>query len=80
MQYTFKELGINIKDYDGMSPYDAVPQIINHAANKITLSDYGHPMASVESLYNWPATIVDFVQHTVTTIPASFEVWEAINS
>jgi hypothetical protein len=80
MEYTFKELGIEIKDYDGMHVSQVVPSIVNHVANKVTLSDYGHPMPSIESLYDWPATIVDFVNHKVRLIAASYEVWEAINT
>jgi hypothetical protein len=78
MILTFAELGINAADYNGMHVSQAVPAIINIAANRITLSQYAHPHTNVEALYDWPATLIDFTNHTVEVIPSSYDVWIAI--
>ena len=81
MILTFAELGINAAEYNGMHVSQAVPAIINVAADKINLACYGgHPHTGIESVYNWPATLVDFVNHTVELIPESYVNWMLINS
>jgi hypothetical protein len=80
MILTFAELGINVADYNGMSVTQAIPAIINHAANRITLSEYAHPATNIETLYNWPASIIDLINHTIEVIPAAYDGWMLINS
>lgn len=79
MVLSFKELGINVRDYDGMSFGRAVSLIINLVADRITMAQWQHPVTAVETLYNWPATVIDFVNHSVEVVPQSSEVWGLIN-
>ena len=78
MIFTFKELGINISEYNGTSAQQASADIINKAANLITLSQYGHPATSVEMLYDWENSTVDFVAREVKIIPLDFNRWAAL--
>ena len=80
MIYTFAELGINVKEFNGMHVSQAVPAIINLAADRITMAKYQHPDTTVETLYNWPASLIDFVNHTIEVIPASYDAWMHINT
>jgi hypothetical protein len=80
MILTFAELGINIADYNGMHASQAVPAIINVAADAITGAKYMHPATHTETLYDWPATMIDFINHTVQVIPASYDVWVPLNT
>ena len=78
MILTFAELGIKATDYNGMHVSQAVPEIINIAANAITGAAYMHPDTKIEALYDWPATIVDFIHHRVEVIASTYDVWIAI--
>lgn len=79
MILTFAELGIDVAEFNGMHVSQAVPAIINIAANAITMSQWNHPQTSVETLYNWPASLVDMVNHTIEVIPAAYDAWMLVN-
>lgn len=78
--YTFAELGIKIADYNGMLASRAITLIINHVADRITMSQYAHPATSIETLYDWPATLVDMVNHRVKLLPIDADLYMKINS
>ena len=80
MILTFAELGIKASDFNGMHVSEAIPAIINIAADRITMAQWQHPVTSVETLYNWPASIIDIVNHTITLIPAAYDAWMIINT
>ena len=80
MILTFAELGINVADYKDMHITQAVPAIINIAADRITLAQWQHPVTTVETLYNWPASLIDFINHTIEVIPAAYDAWMVINT
>ena len=79
MILTFKELGITAADYNGMHITEAVPALINIAADRITMAQWQQPPTSIEMLYDWNASIVDFVNHTIKVIPSSYDVWAMLN-
>lgn len=77
---TFKELGINVADYNGVHVSQAVPEIINIAADKVTMAQYRHPDTIIETLYDWGAALVDFTRHTVSLPATPFDTWMQINN
>ena len=79
MILTFQELGIKASDYNGMSFGMAVSNIVNVMADRITMAQWQHPVTAVETLYDWPNAIIDFVNGTINVPPASVDIWNAIN-
>ena len=80
MILTFAELGIDVADYNGMHVSQAVPAIINVAADRITMAQWQHPVTSVETLYDWAAAIVNFTLQRIELPAAPFDAWMLINS
>ena len=80
MILTFAELGIKASDFNGMHVTQAIPAIINIAADRITMSQWQHPVTAVETLYNWSASIIDIVNHTIEVIPAAYDEWMIVNT
>lgn len=77
---TFKELGIDVADYNGMHVSQAVPAIINVAADRITMAQWGHPPTAIETLYAWSYAIVNFTLQRIELPAAPFDQWMEINS
>ena len=80
MILTFAELGIKVSDFNGMHVTQAIPAIINIAADRITMAQWQHPVTAVETLYNWSASIIDIVNHTIEVIPAAYAEWMIVNT
>jgi hypothetical protein len=77
---TFQELGIDVADYNGMHVSKAVPAIINHAADRITMAQYQHPVTAIETLYDWAYALVNFTLQRIEIPAAPFDTWATINS
>lgn len=80
MILTFSELQINASDYDDMTAHDARASVINLAGDRVNGSWNPHAHTSVESLYDWAKSQVDFVNHTVKLIAKDYHDWMVINS
>lgn len=77
---TFQELGIDNATYNGMEAQQARAEIINVAADAITMARYTHPSTPVETLYDWGRASVDFICQRIDVYPTKFDDWIAINS
>ena len=77
---TFQELGIDVADYNGMHVSEAVPAIINIAADRVTMAQWQHPITSVETLYAWAYAIVNFTLQRIELPATPFDTWMQINS
>lgn len=80
MILTFAELQITMADYNGMNARDARASVINLAGDRVNGNWNNHAYTSVESLYDWSKSQVDFVNHTVTLIASPYDSWVLINS
>lgn len=80
MVLTFNELRINVADFNGMTAQQARAEIVNIAADAITIARYGHPETSVETLYDWANATVNFVRQYIVLHPVPYYVWMQTNS
>ena len=80
MILTFAELQITAADYNGMEARDARAAVINLAGDRVNGMWNTHAHTSVESLYDWAKSQVDFVNHTVKLIASPYAAWVLINS
>lgn len=77
---TFPELSIDSHTYNGMEARQARAEVINVAADAITMARYAHPSTNIETLYDWARAKVDFVRQRIEVPPTRFDDWVAINS
>ena len=80
MILTFAELNITAADYNGMDARSARAAMINLMGDRVNGTWNRHAATSIESLYDWPNAIVDFVKHTINVPPSSVGTWMLINS
>lgn len=80
MILTFQELGINAAMFNGMSAVQAIKEIVNIAADAITMARYQHPVTAIETLYKWEATRVDFITQRVEIPARDFDSYAIINT